>query len=409
MAVYQQALEAAANALQGRPAYWTDYLQVDLHPSCVLTLSGVWRGIGEWDGWGPAVDSSNARETAEAAVDKIRWWAEQCDHVQGIQVLAEDVGGWGSMALNIVTELREQYPGVPMLYYSLQRQQTDAGQASSIRRDLSRPISIAEIAQVASLYVPLSVPVEQLKGSDGTALLAAAIDTATLCLRCTGASTALGSALGSTDMHSLVQLLTGQGANLASLSLQMPAGQLHRMPNAGDTSSSLVLQADVPTCMLTPGISTDPSLSIAESVVLRGARLGSELATTSQCKSALQQYRVQRQSRDSLQPCLTRACISPMPVALPVYFPAGLQEDHHQPRIGRREQWPAPAAMTGLAATAEFQGVLQGSRLRLQSLMQAPLGVSCLDQWGYSASDASELQESIQHLSDRYSRGHYND
>lgn len=85
-----------------------------------------------------------------------------------------------------------------------------------------------------------------------------------------GASTAVGSALGSTDMHSVVQLLAGQGANMAALSLQLPAGRLHRMADARNGSSNLVLSAEDEACMLTPGVRTDPSLSIAESITLRG-------------------------------------------------------------------------------------------------------------------------------------------
>lgn len=59
-------------------------LQVDLHPSTVLTLPGVWQGSSAWHGWGPAPDSSSSREAAEAAADRVRWWAEQCDRLQGM-------------------------------------------------------------------------------------------------------------------------------------------------------------------------------------------------------------------------------------------------------------------------------------------------------------------------------------
>lgn len=58
--------------------------QVDLSDSCVLTLSGAWQGQLGWDGWGvPGSSSSTVRDLVEAAVDKVRWWAEQCDRMQG--------------------------------------------------------------------------------------------------------------------------------------------------------------------------------------------------------------------------------------------------------------------------------------------------------------------------------------
>lgn len=60
-------------------------LQVDLADSCVLTLSGAWQGQTGWDGWGvPGSSSGSAvRELVDSAVDRVRWWAEQCDMMQG--------------------------------------------------------------------------------------------------------------------------------------------------------------------------------------------------------------------------------------------------------------------------------------------------------------------------------------
>jgi hypothetical protein len=68
-------------------------LQVDLADSCVLTLSGSWQGQMGWDGWGvPGSSSGSAvRELVDAAVDRVRWWAEQCDRMQGELLLFSPV------------------------------------------------------------------------------------------------------------------------------------------------------------------------------------------------------------------------------------------------------------------------------------------------------------------------------
>lgn len=60
-------------------------LQVDLADSCVLTLTGAWQGQMGWDGWGVSGSSSGSavRELVDSAVDRVRWWAEQCDMMQG--------------------------------------------------------------------------------------------------------------------------------------------------------------------------------------------------------------------------------------------------------------------------------------------------------------------------------------
>lgn len=62
-------------------------MQVDLADGCVLTLTGSWHGQRGWDGWGVSGSSSSAvRDLVDAAVDRVRWWAEQCDRMQGGQV-----------------------------------------------------------------------------------------------------------------------------------------------------------------------------------------------------------------------------------------------------------------------------------------------------------------------------------
>eukprot|EP00879_Flechtneria_rotunda_P013994 GHRR01014621.1.p1 GENE.GHRR01014621.1~~GHRR01014621.1.p1 ORF type:complete len:376 (+),score=113.27 GHRR01014621.1:168-1295(+) len=202
LAAQQQALEAAAQSLQQagqQPKFWTDYLQVDMHPSTALVLPGVWQGVAQWDGWGPAAPPGAAREAAEAVQEKVRWWAEQCDRMQGFQIFADDTGGWGGITLDLLQALRDTYAWQPLMYFSVQQQQqaTSSSPARTARRTrhvLSSSISIAEVTQYSSLYVPMAAPSKWLGATGGSSslyytsgLLAAGIDSATLALRPSGA------------------------------------------------------------------------------------------------------------------------------------------------------------------------------------------------------------------------------
>ncbi|WIA17309.1 hypothetical protein OEZ85_014174 [Tetradesmus obliquus] len=444
-AAQQAALEAAALALhqEQQPKYWTDYLQVDLHPSTVLILPGVWQGSSAWHGWGPAPDSSSSREAAEAAGDRVRWWAEQCDRLQGLQVLADDLGGWGGVGRSIVQELREEYASQPLLYFSLQQQQQQQQQqaaantnsSSSSRRQLSQCMSVAEVTQLASLYVPLVAPASTAGSSSNfqaAALLAAAIDTATLPLRCNSAHTAAGAALGSTDLHSLCHLLAGPAANLAALSLQLPPGELpSSTPEAAsqqDTSSSsgalLSLSGSSSSSyLLTAGVQLGPEQCLAESLTLRGARVSAAtLACSSQAKAALDALLLQRQRNTIGHPCVSHSCISPMPVALPLSFPhwlgsaaaaaaAASSSGSSSGAAGVRipmlsrpgmDAVAAPGALSRLTATASFEGVLAGLSSSMRRLVPSGQGRACLDEWGYSVGDTQELQERLMELAQRY-------
>lgn len=79
-------------------------------------------------------------------------------------------------------------------------------------------------------------------------------------------------------MHSLMHLLSGQAANLAAASLQLPAGSLplsnltsSSSSNGGSSSSpQALLSLNGGSSCLTPGVKLTADNCLAESVTLRG-------------------------------------------------------------------------------------------------------------------------------------------
>ena len=63
----------------------TAAVQAQLHPNTPLTLPGAWQGLGDTQGFGgaAALMRGASAEVVEAAADKLRWWAEGCDELQG--------------------------------------------------------------------------------------------------------------------------------------------------------------------------------------------------------------------------------------------------------------------------------------------------------------------------------------
>jgi hypothetical protein len=109
------------------------------------------------------------------------------------------------------------------------------------------------------------------------------MDTVTLPLRCSGSRSAVGAPLGPTDLHSLVNLLSGPAANLAAASLQLPAASLPSSAGlapspaaangsaSGSSGSAGALSLGGARCSsLSPGVQLNPDQCLAESVVLRG-------------------------------------------------------------------------------------------------------------------------------------------
>ena len=61
--------------------YWTDYLKMHLHLRSTCLLPG-WQDGASPQGFGEGAAGLESSETREAALDRVRFWAEECDTLQ---------------------------------------------------------------------------------------------------------------------------------------------------------------------------------------------------------------------------------------------------------------------------------------------------------------------------------------
>jgi hypothetical protein len=57
-------------------------LQVVLHPKSIYQVSGVWHGVAQLNGFHPGVDLLRGEEAREEVLDRVRFFAEDCDSLQ---------------------------------------------------------------------------------------------------------------------------------------------------------------------------------------------------------------------------------------------------------------------------------------------------------------------------------------
>ena len=62
--------------------YWTDYLKTFLHPRSLYQLPGVWQGQGRFGAFGEGKGLFGVSETRDEIMDRVRYWAEECDTFQ---------------------------------------------------------------------------------------------------------------------------------------------------------------------------------------------------------------------------------------------------------------------------------------------------------------------------------------
>jgi len=436
----------------------------------VYTLPGIWAdtdaGSGGFLGYGEGRAVAERSEIREELADRVRRMAEECDMLQGFQVLCEDATGFGALSQALLTELSDEFSNRPALYFSLSRGglrgwhgpgdvHSPGGAAAWGRGALGRGLAMAQLTGEAALYVPLEAPgrspwpllaYDAASPFHASALLAAALEGATTPFRLSTAPSVFGAPTGGVRLSDLTGLLAGGRPGLAALHAAFPAPALPaderelsetldaRVPHphaAGAHSAAsrsrgwplLTALDGMPT--LTPGVEDDKGASLAEALVLRGGRTADgALATTSRAGAALDAVLLRERRR-----CVQHACVVPMPMAVPLPFPRlfahGLSRNGVPPALATPAEAPAGAAGASLSGPApahgvadvetapllvklrssrQFEGVVGRVLADVRRAHALPGGQATLDAWGYGGGggDLDEVCERLAEMAAAY-------
>ena len=108
-------LERSANT-------WSDYLQAHLHPRSLAPLSSHERNWSEMRRWGDGVGvvaRQLARDEASSLLERVRRFLEEADAPQGFHLGFDGDGGYGGLAHELLTQVRDEYCSAPCLALSL--------------------------------------------------------------------------------------------------------------------------------------------------------------------------------------------------------------------------------------------------------------------------------------------------
>uniref|UniRef100_A0A8C3ENB2 Misato mitochondrial distribution and morphology regulator 1 n=1 Tax=Corvus moneduloides TaxID=1196302 RepID=A0A8C3ENB2_CORMO len=281
---------------------WSDYLNVHLHPKSVYVIRQYLHDgdCGCLEAFGQGESLLQDPACVEELEDRLHFYVEECDYLQGFQVLCDLHNGFSGVGAKVTELLHDEYSRKGILTWGLTPVLSTMGDPqNSFYRLMNTALGIAHLSRHSSLFCPLS-----LSGSLGikpqppvtfpyikydaslnyhsSAILAAALDTLTAPYR-------LWSFQGSM-MHFADSLtFSGRKAVAAWAALPLPALSGSSLP---DTLSAH--QQDVPWKLLSSWREQKVSCCFAQSVVLRG--ICKEKATSrdsSLCESpaqVLQQY-----------------------------------------------------------------------------------------------------------------------
>ncbi|XP_031949698.1 protein misato homolog 1 isoform X2 [Corvus moneduloides] len=287
---------------------WSDYLNVHLHPKSVYVIRQYLHDgdCGCLEAFGQGESLLQDPACVEELEDRLHFYVEECDYLQGFQVLCDLHNGFSGVGAKVTELLHDEYSRKGILTWGLTPVLSTMGDPqNSFYRLMNTALGIAHLSRHSSLFCPLS-----LSGSLGikpqppvtfpyikydaslnyhsSAILAAALDTLTAPYR-------LWSFQGSM-MHFADSLtFSGRKAVAAWAALPLPALSGSSLP---DTLSAH--QQDVPWKLLSSWREQKVSCCFAQSVVLRGickekatSCLGQPRSPLHSCESpaqVLQQY-----------------------------------------------------------------------------------------------------------------------
>ncbi|RHZ89757.1 hypothetical protein Glove_11g74 [Diversispora epigaea] len=184
---------------------WSDFNKIYYHPQSIYSIPEF-----QYDDdfspfdvftYGKNVFSKNKNEDENSFEKNFRFFAEECDSIQGFQVIADTIDGFGGCASNFLEQLREEYPKNSILSFGITESPklvSSPERANYFKKQiLNSSLSTIQLTELSSLFIPLNIPPFPLGNEPflkftqpnfglpyhSSGILSAAIETATLPFR----------------------------------------------------------------------------------------------------------------------------------------------------------------------------------------------------------------------------------
>ncbi|KAG2724527.1 hypothetical protein I3843_01G020700 [Carya illinoinensis] len=396
--------------------YWTDFSKVHYHPQSFYELGGLWMDSQQFDSYGVGRDAFSWDLRGEEISERLRFFVEECDHIQGFQFIVDDSGGFSSVAADFLENIADEYRNTPLLLYAVRDPGSYAihkSQKKAISKNLHDAISFSRLSSLCKLIVPVGLPslsrskasaflcMEDQKPYHCSAVYAAALHSISLPFRmeALGPSADSHNVSGAFDVDSVVQMLSGQGRKnmVAIMDVAMPAPFM-----TGRQAKSLLGNLQP----LTPEIAEDvEDLQAVESMTIHGALgTGGHRAPISEVKDMVHAAYENAITRPKF--CNLSVALCPLPIPLP--FPKifrGVVGQHGEllgtpvngsPLRGSLDVHSIPMAgrLRSSSAVLPFLENRLGN-LRKFGTQQGAAGAELVRRWGFGKDELEDMGETL--------------
>ncbi|KAL9269297.1 misato homolog 1-like protein [Drosera capensis] len=409
--------EDIVNGLEKSVQFWSDYSKAQFHPRSLYELSGLWMDAQDFDNYGIGKDVFSEGSRREEMSERLRFFVEESDHIQGIQFIVDDSGGFSSVAADFLEHIADEYENTPVLLYTARSPGSYQGSKSanrSLMRDLHDAVSFSRLSPFCKLVVPVGLPslatsrasnylfVDDQKPYHSSAVYAAALHSLSLPFRMQplGPTTNASYVSGGIGMNGVVQMLTGEPRQnmVALLDAAIPAPSL-----AGDLAEQPLLRNLQP---LTPEIvdGVEDSQSV-EWLSIHGCfNSGNDRASVTEVQDAISAAYRYVESRPRFCHLSTALCPLPIPLSFPKIFNSLVRKNGQlvsslasdMPPKGPLDVDSIPMAARLRSSSAIFPFLsTRLQNLRRLGIQQGAAGSQLLRSWGFEKDELEDMGESL--------------
>ncbi|KAL6273766.1 hypothetical protein ACE6H2_024458 [Prunus campanulata] len=404
-------VESLENGVQ----YWTDFSKVEYHPRSLYELSGLWVDPQKFDNYGIGRESLSGGLQGEEISERLRFFVEECDHIQGFQFIVDDSGGFSPLAVDVLESIADEYTNAPVLLYAVRGPGSSLdprSQKQRVSRKLHDAVSFSRLSSLCKLIVPVGLPslsrskastflcVNDEKLYHCSAAYAATLHSLSLPFRMEplGPTADSSYASGAVNVNEVVQILSGQARQnmVPILDAAMPAPSL-----TGNQDGQTLLRHLQP---LTPEIAKDiEDLQSVESISVHGALgPGGQRASVSEVKDMVHAAYEHATTRPMFCHLSVAQCPLPIPLPFPSIF--GNRVGQHGELLGTPiidspprgsldvHSIPMAARLRSSSAVLPFLENRLGS-LRSFGIARGAPGAELVRSWGFAKDELEDMGE----------------
>ncbi|WVZ90724.1 hypothetical protein U9M48_037003 [Paspalum notatum var. saurae] len=402
-------------SLENGVKFWTDYSKVQYHPQSLYELYGSWTDFDRFDHYGTAREVVSEWSQMEEMNERLRFFVEECDHIQGIQFIVDDSGGFSSVAAQYLESIADDYTNTPVLLYCVRNPLSygsSRNQREAITRSLHDAVSFSKLSYYCNLMVPIGLPslsyspllsVKDEKHFHSSAICAAAIHSVSVPLRLQQVGPASDSAhsSGNLDIGELVHVLSDQGRQnmITALDVAMPAPSLADRKDLSNIERSLH-------CLTPETNDEDEDPYAVESLVVHGALdAGGKRASISQVKDSICSAFEGRATKPKFSNLSVSSCPLPIPLPFPSIFSSSIGQQGEilssQHPEGTRPKGSLDIVSVPMLARLRSSNAIvpfierRSASLQRLGMARGTLGSQILRDWGFGKEEVEDMGEHL--------------